>query len=74
MSWTNYSPHPLGAVPTSLFTSRSDPLDPQQAESRVGASDQGLAWLEDRSPVELLDSNPNLVVQAAECANDRISD
>jgi hypothetical protein len=36
----------------------------------VGAN----AWLDDRSPVELLDSQPDEVVQAAEHANDRISD
>jgi hypothetical protein len=36
----------------------------------VGAN----SWLEDRSPVELLDSEPEEVVQAAEHANDCISD
>jgi hypothetical protein len=36
----------------------------------VGAN----AWLEARSPVELLDAAPEKVVHAAEHANDRISD
>ncbi len=36
----------------------------------VGAN----AWLDDRSPVKLLDSQPDEVVQAAEHAKDRISD